>query len=805
MNIPMSWLTEYAPIGDYDINDFVSRLTMIGQKVETVDNVSGALEKIVVGKVLSIEKHPNAEKLYVAEVDTGAGVVKIATGAENVKKGDFVPVALDGAVLAGGKKITKTDMRGVVSEGMLCSIEELGFTRHDFPDAPEHGIYVLNGDNLTPGTDVCELLELRQEVVEYEITSNRPDCVSVLGIAREAAAAYGVPLKNPDLSVKETAGGNAADMVSIEIADETLCPRYVARIIKNVKVADSPQWLRRRLTSAGVRPINNIVDITNYVMLEMGQPMHAFDLSSVAGGIVVRRAKDGEPFTTLDGAQRKLDNSMLVIADHEKAIGIAGVMGGENSKITLTEGGREATGAVLLESANFNGTSIRLTSKKLGLRTDASSRFEKGLDPNLAELAADRAANLIELLGAGEVVRGKADCFPKSEKYTQKREIPFEPDKINALLGTEITPEEMARLIAPFEIEVTGRTAVIPTFRADMEGMADIAEEVARAYGYDIIEPQMLGGAPTVGKKTIEQNVADAVKDAFASFGFYEALTYSFESPDAFEKLLVPENDALRNAVPILNPLGEAYSLMRTTAANSLLTSLALNYGRRNPQALLFELANIYKAEKLPVTELPGQETVLAAVMYGAKEDFYTAKGYAETLFEILGIENYDFSRETPRPWLHPGRSAEISIAGAPAGFVGEVHPKCLENYEIGKRAFMLEISMDALYANASLVRRFAELPKYPAIERDIALIVSDAVPVKDIGNFLRENGGAFLSAVSLFDVYTGGQVGEGFKSVAYSLVFRSRERTLSDGEVNPVMSELIEGLKTKFGAKLRE
>lgn len=796
MNIPMSWIAEYADIGKVDLNDYMHRLTMIGQKVEGAELVGERIDKIVVGKILTKEKHPNADKLWITTVDVGTGKpLQIVTAAQNIFEGALIPVALSGAVLADGTQIHDGELRGVPSQGMMCSVEELGFTNHDFPEAPEDGIYIISDASAALGSDICALLDIRQEVVEYEITSNRPDCFSVVGIAREAAAAYGAELKMPETKPAEAAGGNAADMIQIEIKNPTLCPRYAARLVKNAKIEPSPQWMRRRLTSAGVRPINNIVDITNYVMLELGQPMHAFDLSEVAGGIVVKNAADGEKFTTLDGVERTLDSSMLVIADHEKSLAVAGVMGGENSKIT---GG---AGAILFESANFDGTNIRVTAKKLGMRTDASSKYEKGIDPNLVELAVDRAAFLVELLGAGEVVRGIADCYPnKREAWT----IDFDWERINKIIGIQLSQEEMVRLIRPFDIVIENGKAIIPTNRPDLEGIADLAEEVARAYGYDKIEPKMLEGAPTVGRKTTEQELLDKIKATMISCGFYEALTYSFESPKVFDKLRVPQESPLRKTIDILNPLGESYSVMRTTAVNSMLESLATNYKKRNPAASLFEAANIYLADSVPIQELPEERQVLIGGMYGGETDFYAAKGCIETLLDTLAIRRREFRPKSDIAWLHPGRSAEVSVGGQAIGFVGEAHPAVLEQYGIGKKAYLFELELAPLISNASVVHVFQELPKYPAVQRDIALVVSDAVLVLDMEESIRENGGELLTSIELFDIYKSEQLGDGLKSVAFALSFRSPERTLSDAEVSPLMDAIVRGLEKDTGAKLR-
>jgi phenylalanyl-tRNA synthetase beta chain len=759
MKLPIQWLNDYVKVDDIPVDVLCDKLVSIGFEVEEVINQRAAIKNVAAGKILTKTSHPNADKLSVCSVDVG-------------------------------KKIQIVTM---------CDIEELGFTRNEFPDAPEHGIYIINEEDLNGaplGADATKMLMLKQKVVEFEITSNRPDCFSIIGIAREASAAFGAELKMPPSTPKETAAGDIAEMVSVEIKNPELCPRYIARIIKNVKIKPSPLWMRRRLASAGIRPVNNIVDITNYVMQELGQPMHAFDLNIVDKGIIVKVAGKGERCTTLDGTERILYEDTLVIADNSKTIAIAGIMGGENSMIT----GDVST--VLLESACFNGVNIRQSAKKLGLRTDASSKFEKGLDPNLALLAVNRAAYLIEELGVGEVVKGMVDCCPDRAKL-QKRIIPFEPEKIQAIIGADITADGIAKLIAPFEIEIERATAVIPTFRPDITTTSDLAEEAARAYGYDKIAPVMLETGTNIGRKTYHQLLNDRIKDLMVSFGFYEALTFSFESPDVFQKLLVEENSELRKVVSVLNPLGEAYSIMRTSCVNGLLTSIAINYNKRNQTAFLFEIANIYKPVQLPLTELPDEQLMLTAAFYAPEADFYTAKGYAETLFKALGMPETVFE-PVKIPYFHPGRNAGISLNGDVLGVVGEIHPTVLEHYDIGARVYVIELSVDKLYKFADTDKRFKELPKYPSVQRDIALIVNDDVKAADIKACITKNGTGLLCGITLFDVYKGGQIEEGSKSVAYSLMFRSPDKTLTEQDVQPVMDAILKGLYEGLGARLR-
>ena len=794
MQVPMSWLKAYVDI-DCDLKTFMESMTMSGSKVEGAAHLGAELSNVVVGKLLSVEKHPDADKLVVTQVDVGADTpVQIVTGATNVFPGAVVPVALDGATLANDIKIKKGKLRGVASDGMLCSIEELGYTTHDYPEAPEDGIYIFK-DEQPIGADVRPILALVDDVVEYEITSNRPDCFSILGIAREAAATFGKPFNDPTVKVEEKAGGNVNDHIAIEIQNPTLCPRYAARVVKNVKIEPSPLWLRHRLTAAGLRPINNIVDITNYVMLEMGQPMHAFDVSCISGGtIIVRNAVAGEKLTTLDGVERTLDASMLVIADKKRAVAVAGVMGGENSMIT---GG---AGAVLFESANFDGTSVRLTSKRLGLRTDASSKFEKGLDPNLALEAVNRAAQLVEENGWGEIVRGVADCYPNKREAWQ---VQYDPARINTLLGTDINAADMETYLARVEVKAANGVATIPTFRPDLEAEADLAEEVARLYGYNNIPATLASGTPTAGKKTAWQLMEDTAKEAMTAFGYSEALSYAFESPKVFDKLRIPSDSPLRSTVTIQNPLGEDFSIMRTSTWNSMLTSLATNYNRRNESACLFELAKIYIPKALPLTELPDERPTLSIGAYG-KMDFYDLKGTLEGLAARFGVQALDFEPLKDNPTLHPGRAAAALVDGKTLAIFGETHPAVLESYGIGTKAYIAEIDLRVLFGSANAVSIYEAVPRFPAMRRDIAMLVADEVLVRDIERAIREKAGKLTEDVKLFDVYKGQNLAPGMKSVAYSLSFRAADRTLTDDEVNAAMAKILANLEAKVGAVLR-
>lgn len=799
MDLPMKWLSEYVDINT-DTQDFIDKITLSGSKVESVTTMAKDITNVVTGKVLEVEKHPDADKLVVTKVDIGAEEpLQIVTGAPNVYPGAIVPVALVGATVYhhgnGIEKIKKGKLRGIESNGMMCSIDELGFTVHDYPEAAEDGIYIFRED-VPLGADVKKLLEMEDDVVEFEITSNRPDCFSIVGLAREAAATYRVPFKYPEIKVEEKGEGKTADLIDVEIKNPELCPRYIARAVKNVKIGPSPLWLRHRLTAAGVRPINNIVDITNYVMLELGQPMHAFDIDTIDNAkIIVRNAENGEKITTLDGQERVLDDTMLVISDCNKAVAVAGVMGGENSKIT--EGAR----AILFESANFNGPNVRVTAKKLGLRTDASAKYEKGLDPNLALDAVNRAVQLVEILGCGEVCEGMVDCYPnKRESWS----VEYSTEGINKLLGTDLSEKEMIDLLALVEVKADGKNAIIPTFRPDLLTEADLAEEVGRFYGYDNIETTLAAGTPTVGKKSYTQNIDDKIMNTMISLGLSEAKCFSFESPKVFDKLNIPQDSDLRKTVTISNPLGEDFSIMRTVTLNGMLNSISTNYNRRNESAYLFEMGKVYIPKALPLTELPDERNMLTMGMYG-NVDFYGIKGITEELFTVLGMrDKVSYSPKSDIPFMHPGRLADISVGDDSIGYVGEVHPAIAEKYAIGTKTYVAVIDVDKLYKYADFERTYKALPKYPATTRDIAVLVKDEVIVKDIEDIIKAKGGKLLESVQLFDVFKGKQIPEGYKSVAYNISFRADDRTLTDDEVNGPMKKIIKELEEKLGAQLR-
>ena len=805
MNTPLSWIRAYVPELSCTDQEYIDAMTLSGTKVENYERLDANLEKIVIGQIEKIEKHPDAEKLVVCQVNIGTETIQIVTGARNVFEGAKVPVVLDGGrvatdhdgnKVAGGTKIKKGKLRGVESFGMMCSIAELGSSKEFYPEAAEDGIYIFPED-AEVGKSAVEALGLNDTVVEYEITSNRVDCFGILGIAREAAATFRKPFIQPEIK-KCGNDEDANDYVSIEIKDADLCKRYCGRIVKNVKIGPSPEWMQRRLANCGIRPINNLVDITNYVMEEFGQPMHAYDLNTISGKkIVVRRAAEGEAFQTLDGQERKLDENILMICDAEKPVGIAGIMGGENSKIT------DDVKDILFEAACFDGTNIRLSAKRLGLRTDVSGKFEKGLDPNNAEAAINRACALIEELGAGEVVGGMVDVYP--EKKTEKR-IPFEPEKYNKLLGTNVTPEEMLTYFDRLEIvyDKEKNELVIPTFRQDLECSADIAEEVARFYGYDNIPVSLPSGEATTGKKSFKMRIEDVARETAEFCGFSQGMTYSFESPKVFDKLLLPQNSELRKTVTIMNPLGEDFSVMRTVSLNGMLTSLATNYNRRNKSAKLYELGNVYLPKALPVTELPEERMMFTLGMYG-DGDFFNMKGTIEEFFEKVGMtKKPEYDPDNKKPFLHPGRQADVIYNGEVIGYLGEVHPEVLDNYNIGDKAYIAVIDILKVTENATFDRKYEGIAKYPAVTRDLSMVMRKDILVGDIEKVFEKRGGSLLESMTLFDVYEGAQIKIGYKSVAYSLAFRAKDRTLEEKDIAPIMEKILADLGD-MGIELRK
>ena len=806
MNTSLSWIKAYVPDLDVTAQEYTDAMTLSGTKVEGYEELDADLSKIVVGQIEKIEKHPDADKLIICQVNVGAETIQIVTGAPNVHEGDKVSVVLDGGRVAGGHepgsrvkggiRIKKGKLRGVESCGMMCSIEELGSNRDMYPEAPEEGIYIFP-ENTEVGADAVEVLGLHDVVFEYEVTSNRVDCFSVVGIAREAAATFGKEFHPPVV----TPTGNdedASDYIKVTVKNTDLCPRYCARVVKNIKIGPSPEWMQRRLASVGIRPINNLVDITNYVMEEYGQPMHAYDLDTIEDReIIVRTAAKGEKFTTLDGQERQMDESVLMICDGRKSIGIAGIMGGENSMIT------DDVHTMLFEAACFDGTNIRKSSKKVGLRTDASGKFEKGLDPNNAQAAIDRACQLVEEMGAGEVVGGMVDV------YAEKREpvrITFQPDEINVLLGTDISAEDMLGYFEKIGLSYEKETneVIIPTFRQDLLRTADLAEEVARFFGYDNIPTTLPSGESTMGKLPFKLRVEDIAKEIAEFCGFSQGMTYSFESPKVFDKLQIPEDSELRRVVEIMNPLGEDYSIMRTLPLNGMLSSLATNYNRRNKNVRLYELANVYLPKELPLKELPEERMQFTLGMYG-DGDFYSMKGVVEEFLEKAGLhekESYDPAGN--RPYLHPGRQANILYAGNVIGYLGEVHPDVADAYGIGERAYIAVLDMPEVTKYATFDRKYTGIAKYPAVTRDISMVMPKEILAGQVEEVIEAKGGAYLESYALFDVYEGAQIKAGYKSLAYSIVFRAKDKTLEDAEVTEAMERILKTLEG-MGIELRK
>lgn len=787
MKLPLSWLKDYMNTDGIDNATYTHMLTMSGSMVEGIENPAEEIKNVVVGKILKIEKHPDADKLVVCQVDIGESEpVQIVTGAKNVFEGAFVPVAKHKSSLPGGVKITKGKLRGVLSCGMMCSVNELGMS-----DEPADGILILP-DDATPGADITEVLGLDESVAEFEITSNRPDCMSIIGLARESAATFNRGFKIPE--VKATGNNeDVNDYASAEIAAPELCSRFIGRVIKNVKIAPSPEWMQKRLKACGIRAINNVVDITNYIMLEYGQPMHAYDLDHVEGHkIIVRRAEEGELLETLDDQPRMLQNSMIAIGDEKRAIGVAGVMGGANSEVCDT------TVTVMFESACFNAVAVRRGAKALGMRTDASALFEKGLDPENCLPAIQRACELMEQLGAGEVVGGMIDIYPVKKEQTV---LPFEPDKMNRFLGLEVSAAEMKEILARLEFEVKDDKVYVPTFRGDIESMADIAEEVARIYGYDKIPTTMMKGCVTVGGKSKKQHLEDVIRDSLTAVGLYEVTTYSFIDPKENDMILMPQEDDRRNMVRISNPLGEENSVMRTDMLSSVLKVLKTNFSRRNAEAGIFEIGSVYipKAEQV----LPDENQIIAVGMYGGC-DFYDIKGKVENMLADLNINDYEFITCKDNPSFHPGRCAHIYACGKFLGIIGQVHPKVAANFKIGVETYCALLDFNVLLSGYTTDRQYKALPKFPATSRDIAVILDKNINVGEVIKIIESNRNGILESYSLFDVYEGEQVGDGKKSVAYSLLFRAEDRTLTDKEVNEVMDKILSGLKEKLNAELR-
>ena len=804
MNTTLSWIKAYVPDLTCTAQEYTDAMTLSGTKVEGYEAADRDLDKIVIGQIEKIEKHPDSDHLIICQVNVGAETIQIVTGAPNVKEGDKIPVVLDGGRVAGnhdgkmtegGIQIKKGKLRGVESNGMMCSIEELGSSREFYPEAPEYGIYIFPEDAVV-GADAIEELGLHDVTFEYEITSNRVDCFGVIGIAREAAATFGKEFHPPVVTPTGNAE-NASDYVKVTVKDTDLCPRYCARVVKNIKIAPSPKWMQRRLAAAGIRPINNIVDITNYIMEEYGQPMHAYDYDQLAGHeIIVRRAAKDEKFVTLDEQERTLDENVLVICDGEKSVGIAGIMGGANSMIT------DDVKTMLFEAACFDGTNIRLSSKRIGLRTDASAKFEKGLDPNNVEEAINRACQLIEELGAGEVVGGIVDVYPTVKEPVR---IPFEPERINALLGTDISAEKMLGYFKKINLGYDEKTneIIAPTFRQDLFRTADLAEEVARFFGYANIPTTLPTGEATTGKLPFDLRVRAVAQDIAEFCGFSQGMMYSFESPKAFEKLMLPADSPLRGAIKIMNPLGEDFSIMRTQSVNGMLTSLGFNYSHRNKNVRLYELGNIYIPKALPLTELPDERVQFTLGMYG-EGDFFTMKGVIEEFLDKLGITGRKSYRpNSGKTFLHPGRQADVYYGDKLLGFLGEVHPLVASAYGIGEKAYIAVLDMPTVTELATFDRKYAGIAKFPAVSRDISMVVPKQILAGEIEDVIIQRGGKILESCQLFDIYEGAQIRSGFKSMAYSITFRAKDRTLEEGDITAAMKKIWNGLEA-LGIEIR-
>ncbi|EQB90205.1 phenylalanyl-tRNA synthetase beta chain [Clostridium punense] len=793
MKVPVKWLKDYVDI-KVSPKELADALTLSGSKVEELITSGEEITNVVTGKIIKIEKHPDADTLVVCQVDINKEEpIQIVTAAKNMKEQDIIPVALHGSTLHGGLKIKKGKLRGVVSNGMFCSEEELGIAG----DEPVHGLMILPQD--TPlGKDIKEVLNLQSAVIDFEITSNRPDCLSIVGMARETAATLGTTYKMPNTDFTATCKEDVSASYKVEIKDE-LCRRYMLKGVKNVKIAPSPQWMQERLLEAEVRPINNIVDITNFVMIELGQPMHAFDVREITSNtIVVERAEDGEKFTTLDEVERTLDKNVLNIKDGNKTIGLAGIMGGLNSEV------KEDTTMVVLEFANFDGTNIRNSSKRLGLRTEASSKFEKDLDPNLVEIAMERTCALIEELGAGEVMEGVIDIYPNPKK-THFLEV--DSVWVNKFLGSNISKEDMKKHLDGLDLNTTisGDMLIVecPTFRSDLNIKEDIAEEIARIYGYNNFKSTLPSCDTTKGGKSLKQSLEDKVVNTLVNSGLNQSISYSFVSTKIFDKLLFPEDSTLRDAVEIRNPLGEDFKIMRTTTLASMMESLGRNYAKSNEEAMLFEIGKVY-IKNQDENKLPEERNIVTLGMYG-NLDYLELKGVVENILNSLGINSPSFKRESSNPSFHPGKTAALYVGKDYIGVLGEIHPDVANNYGMDVRCFIAELNLDLLMKNSNMDRKYKALPKFPAMTRDIALLVDDEVLVQDIEDTIKKQGGGILESVKLFDVYKGKQIPEGKKSIAYSIVYRHSEKTLTDNEVAKVHDKILRSLEHKLGAELRQ
>ena len=799
MKASLEWLEEYSDI-DVDCVKLGDILTMTGSKVETIDQTGNDIKNVVVGKILEIKKHEDSDHLVITQVDLGTEKVQIVTGANNIKVGDIVPIAKDGSELPGGKIIKKGILRGVSSSGMMCSVGELGLDIANYKNQIEDGIMILDKSyEKDLGKDIVEVLNLKEEIIDFEITSNRPDCFSIEGLGRETAVSLGKEFKNPRKNLKELNVEDKKEIegLTVEVKDTEVCHRYIARIVKNVKIGPSPDWMVRRLSACGIRSINNIVDITNYVMLELGQPMHAFDINSIEGKhIIVRRAENGEKITTLDEEERILDENDLVIADNKKPVAVAGVMGGLNSEIT------EETTTIVFESANFYGGNIRKTAKKLGLRTESSSRFEKGLSEENALRAINRALELVEELGAGEAVEGKIDVYPKKQEVCK---VKLDVERINNLLGINLTEKEMKDILEKLEMKVEDGYVIAPYFRMDIHYVADIAEEIVRFYGYDKLESTLINADTTLGVRNKEQKIEKNIKEMLVNSGLSEIYTYGFVSEKDLEKSKV-RKDLVEKSIILMNPLNDEYKMMRPTTIPSMMQTLAVNNNKKNSNVKLFDISRNYKNlnNEIEQGEVPVEENILTIGMYGDDVDFYTLKGLIENVLETVSVNSYEVVKETENEAYHPGRCANIQVGRDIIATLGEVHPEVLMNYDISKRIYLAEVNITKIVKYSRVNKKYVEVPKFPAVERDIAVLVDEKVEVGQIEKIIVKKAKKLLEKVKLFDIYRDEKLGEDKKSVAYSLIFRDKKKSLSDEEINPIMEEIITELDKKLNAKLR-
>ena len=796
MLLPVKWLKDYIKT-DKTARELADGLTLSGSHVESIYSLNKGVENVVLGKIINIEKHPDADKLVICKVDVGEKIVTIVTGAKNVSEGDYVPVALEATVLPGNVIIEKTDFRGIESHGMLCSLQELGYGDNVISKDYKDGIFIFN-EEFELGSDVADILGLNNEVIELEITPNRPDCLSIIGMAREASATFNVPVEEPEISISHEEDHISDYLEGIEIQSEN-CTRYYAKVIKDVKIEESPLWLQTKLMEAGMRPINNIVDITNYVMLEYGEPLHAFDVSKLEGKkIVVRQAKEGETLVTLDNVERKLVESDLVIADTNNPVALAGVMGGLESEITAE------TTAVLFEGANFNPKSVRLTAKRYNLRSEASNRFEKGIDPNLGRLAVDRCCQLVELIGAGVVVASSIDVYDEKK---EEKTISLRPERANKLLGLDLSLESMLGYLNSLGLKSVLEGGLIhstiPTYRLDLNIEADLIEEIGRLYGFHNIEGKPLAGVLTRGHKPYGKIIEDNSKAILSGLGYNEVMTYSFISPKAYNKINLPEDSKLRDYIKLINPLGEDYSVMRTTLIPTMMELLARNYSRGVERVYAYEIGNTFKASNDSADNLPSEEKVLSIGFYG-EGDFYYLKESIEILLNRLGIYGTEYIREENNSTFHPGRTAKLLIDGYDLGTLGEIHVDVCENYDIKERVYIAQLDFDKIVELTNFDKKYKVLPKYPAMARDLAIVVDEEVLYGDIKKTVLKHGEDLVENVEIFDIYRGNQIPEGKKSIAFSITYRSYERTLTDNEVNQIQQAIMTDLENNFDAKLR-